>query len=153
MIRTTFWNNLTRRLDGDGLEIICADPKNRASNQNPRIYVPDREPEMFEYYKRLAANRSHLNLEVEKLPKDFTPEYVKSLNDRPGILALAMEKTKKPDSTLDLKGIPFVVPGARFNEVRYRLSCRARDRVNARPFVLALQLGQLLHLARSPCRQ
>lgn len=29
MIRNSFWNALTRRIDGDGLEIICADPKNR----------------------------------------------------------------------------------------------------------------------------
>lgn len=25
MIRTSFWHALTRRIDGDGLEIICAD--------------------------------------------------------------------------------------------------------------------------------
>lgn len=29
MIKNSFWNSLTRRIDGDGLEIICADPKNR----------------------------------------------------------------------------------------------------------------------------
>lgn len=27
MIRNMFWSNLTRRIDGDGLEAICADPK------------------------------------------------------------------------------------------------------------------------------
>lgn len=27
MIRHSFWSNLTRRIDGDGLEAICADPK------------------------------------------------------------------------------------------------------------------------------
>lgn len=27
MIRNSFWSNLTRRIDGDGLEKICADPK------------------------------------------------------------------------------------------------------------------------------
>lgn len=30
MIKNSFWNSLTRRIDGDGLEIICADPKNRS---------------------------------------------------------------------------------------------------------------------------
>lgn len=29
MIRHSFWSNLTRRIDGDGLERICADPKVR----------------------------------------------------------------------------------------------------------------------------
>lgn len=31
MIRHSFWSNLTRRIDGDGLERICADPKVRLS--------------------------------------------------------------------------------------------------------------------------
>jgi hypothetical protein len=46
------------------------------------------------------------------------PKFVQSLNDRPGILALAMRKTA--DATTGkttMKGIPFVVPGARFNEL------------------------------------
>lgn len=32
MIRNSFWSNLTRRIDGDGLEKICADPKVTASS-------------------------------------------------------------------------------------------------------------------------
>lgn len=117
MIRNLFWNGLTRCIDGDGLEAICADPKNRSKNTAPRIYVPEAEPEMYEYYKAVAAEKPHLNLQVDKLPKHFTAEYVKNLNDKPGILALAMEKVKKEDGTTTLKGIPFVVPGARFNEL------------------------------------
>lgn len=35
MIRNSFWNALTRRIDGDGLEIICADPKNRCVLRRP----------------------------------------------------------------------------------------------------------------------
>lgn len=27
MIRNSFWRNLTRKIDADGLEAICADPK------------------------------------------------------------------------------------------------------------------------------
>lgn len=117
MIRNLFWNGLTRCIDGDGLEAICADPKNRSKNTSPRIYVPEAEPEMYEYYKNVAAEKPHLNLQVDILPKTFTAEYVKNLNDKPGILALAMEKVKKEDGTTTLKGIPFVVPGARFNEL------------------------------------
>jgi alpha,alpha-trehalase len=38
MIKNSFWHSLTRRIDGDGLEIICADPKNRTGRIQPRIY-------------------------------------------------------------------------------------------------------------------
>jgi alpha,alpha-trehalase len=72
---------------------------------------------MFEYYKKVSQDKPHLKLQVEQLPKDITAEYVKSLNDKPGILALAMKKITKDDGTPSLEGIPFVVPGARFNEL------------------------------------
>ena len=59
MIRTGFWHALTRRIDGDGLEIICADPKNRSGRLTPRIYVPHGEPRMAEYYRyALGATRA-----------------------------------------------------------------------------------------------
>lgn len=115
--RNLFWNGLTRRIDGEGLEAICADPKNCSKNLAPRIYVPIDEPEMFEYYKSVSASKPHLNLQVESLPRELSAEYTKSLNDKPGILALAMNKVKKEDGTTTLEGIPFVVPGARFNEL------------------------------------
>ncbi|CAK5269700.1 unnamed protein product [Mycena citricolor] len=113
MIKNSFWHSLTRRIDGDGLEIITADPKNRTGRVNPRIYVPHGEPAMADYYRRVAREKPHLNLDVQVLPeKPDDPAFVKSLNNKPGILALAM---KEVDGTL--KGIPFIVPGARFNEL------------------------------------
>lgn len=72
---------------------------------------------MYEYYKKVAAAKPHLKLQVDLLPRNITAEYTKSLNDKPGILALAMEKIKLEDGSTTLKGIPFVVPGARFNEL------------------------------------
>jgi len=118
MIATSFWRSLTRRIDGDGLEIICADPKNRTGHLVPRIYVPYGEKKMFEYYKSVAKQRSHLRLEVLQLPKNCDdPMFVKSLNDKPGILALAMEEVEDDAGGKTLRGIPFIVPGARFNEV------------------------------------
>lgn len=114
MIRTHFWNSLTRRIDADSLEMICADPKNRSGDHNPRIYVPFDEDEVYDYYKNLAEQRPHLHLQVERLPERLTPEYVKSINDRPGILALAMTRNSK---TQQLEGVPYVVPGGRFNEM------------------------------------
>ncbi|PVF93610.1 putative neutral trehalase [Serendipita vermifera] len=118
MIATSFWRSLTRRIDGDGLEIICADPKNRTGHLTPRIYVPHGEDKMFEYYKSVAKQRSHLRLDVVQLPKNCDdPAFVKSLNDKPGILALAMEEVDDGEGGKTLKGIPFIVPGARFNEL------------------------------------
>jgi alpha,alpha-trehalase len=48
------------------------------------------------------------------------PTFVKTLNDYPGILALAMEKKVDPATQqVKLEALPFVVPGARFNEMYY----------------------------------
>jgi len=117
MIKTNFWDGLTRRIDAEGLEIICADPKNRTADHSPRIYIPFDEDEQYQYYTNVAETRPHLNLQVEKLPKEITPEYVKSINDRPGILALAMHRNVDNQGNVILKGVPFVVPGGRFNEM------------------------------------
>lgn len=117
MIRNIFWDGLTRCIDGEGLEAICCDPKNRSNNLAPRIYIPYDETEIYEYYKRVSEEKKHLNLDVQYLPKDITPEYVKSINDKPGILALAMHKTVDDEGNVDFRGVPFVVPGGRFNEM------------------------------------
>ncbi|CAI2168303.1 16969_t:CDS:2 [Funneliformis geosporum] len=117
MIQHNFWDGLTRRIDADGLEIICADPKNRTADHSPRIYIPFGEDEQLQYYKNVAETRPHLNLDVETLPKEITPEYVKSINDRPGILALAMQRHVDNQGNFTLKGVPFIVPGGRFNEM------------------------------------
>ncbi|GAA5953272.1 hypothetical protein JCM21900_004470 [Sporobolomyces salmonicolor] len=118
MIRHSFWSNLTRRIDGDGLEKICADPKNRGANQAPRIYIPEREPGMRKYYERIAAAKPHLGLIVDTVPENFDAEWVRDQNEKPGILALAMKETgKTPEGDPDYEGLPFVVPGARFNEL------------------------------------
>jgi len=117
MIRQHFWNGLTRRIDAEGLEIICADPKNRSANHQPRIYVPFDEDEIYEYYKHVADTRPHLQLDVQRLPEDISPQYVKSINTLPGILALAMRKVPDSHGNMILRGVPFVVPGGRFNEM------------------------------------
>jgi alpha,alpha-trehalase len=117
MISHIFWGGLTRCIDGDGLESICSDPKNRSKDVAPRIYIPYDETDIYEYYKRVAEEKRHLHLDVQYLPKDIIPEYVKSINDKPGILALAMHKTVDDQGNEDYHGVPFVVPGGRFNEM------------------------------------
>jgi len=114
MIKTTFWPSLTRRIDEAGLLTILTDPKDRSSTQGRRIYVPHGEEEILIYYKKIASQHPKLELIVEELPNlpEISPSFVRSLNDRPGILALAMKKVQG-----QLQAIPFVVPGARFNEL------------------------------------
>ncbi|KAG0275764.1 alpha,alpha-trehalase nth1 [Linnemannia exigua] len=117
MIRHHFWDGLTRRIDAEGLETISNDPKNRSKNTAPRIYVPYGEDEVLEYYRGVSISKPNLKLEVEQLPKEITPEYVQSINEKPGILALAMTRHVEEGGSETLKGVPFVVPGGRFNEM------------------------------------
>ncbi|KAF9115293.1 alpha,alpha-trehalase nth1, partial [Mortierella sp. AM989] len=117
MIRHHFWDGLTRRIDAEGLEMISNDPKNRSKNTAPRIYIPFGEDEMLEYYNGVKNSKPALRLEVEQLPQDITPKYVQSINEKPGILALAMTKHVDEEGHETLKGVPFVVPGGRFNEM------------------------------------
>ncbi|RKP05537.1 neutral trehalase [Thamnocephalis sphaerospora] len=117
MIRHHFWDGLTRRIDAEGLELICKDPKNRGTDLRPRVYVPHGDPDAWEYYSAIAKARPHLNLQVERLPKDITPQWVKSINDKPGILALATRRGQDEHGNSTLTAVPFVVPGGRFNEM------------------------------------
>ena len=100
-IREEFWEGLTRRIDAEGLARIVADSKAVA---RPRLYVPASDPVGLSYFAQLARESRELDLEVVRLPERVTPEYVLSINDAPGLLSL-------------LPGVPFVVPGGRFNEL------------------------------------
>lgn len=117
LIKGTFWDALTRRIDASVLDVICRDTKDRSGSHVNRIYVPKAEQEMYEYYVRAAKERPYLNLQVEYLPEEITPEWVRDVNDKPGLLALAMEKYQDDEGNTHLRGVPFVVPGGRFNEL------------------------------------
>lgn len=116
LIQYQFWDSLTRRIDKDMIDIIAVDPKNRGEDSRPRIYVPHSEKEQYNYYSSIAMERPDLKLDVVYLPEKITPEWVKSINDTPGLLALDMDKVKDADGNVTLKGVPYVVPGGRFNE-------------------------------------
>jgi len=103
MIREVFWDDLTRTIDEKGIAAIVGDDK--ANTQVKRVYVPYRDVEAQQYFQRLEKEYA---IEVVVLPEHITPEYVKSINDQPGILGLKLENEK---------GAPFVVPGGRFNEM------------------------------------
>ena len=103
-IKEQFWDDLTRTIDKEGLSRILQDTK--ASDGVQRLYVPADDSVGIQYYRKLQEELK--GFEVVVLPQQVTPEYVKSINDKPGLLALKIE---------DGKGVPFVVPGGRFNEM------------------------------------
>ncbi|RMD42379.1 hypothetical protein DV735_g2732, partial [Chaetothyriales sp. CBS 134920] len=116
-IRDEFWKNLERSLDASSIEKAGKDPKDWTDDPRPRIYVPHGCPEQYDYYTQVARDRPAMRLDVRWLPQDgLDAKYVRSLNDAPGILALAMTKTVV-DGKEVFKGEPFVVPGGRFNEL------------------------------------
>lgn len=120
LIRDHFWVGLTRRIDASTIEKCAKDPKDWTDDPHPRIYVPMAEPEQFEFYTKVAKERPELRLEVLQLPhsSEITPELIRDMNKAPGLLAVEMEKIKDPETGEDtLRGLPFVVPGGRFNEL------------------------------------
>ncbi|RPA97713.1 neutral trehalase [Choiromyces venosus 120613-1] len=118
IIRHTFWAGLTRSIDAASIHIVAHDPKaERMADPRPRVYVPHRELGQLKYYQKVALENPDLDLDVVALPEVITAEYTKSINDRPGILALAMEEYKDEQGVSQLRGLPFVVPGGRFNEL------------------------------------
>ena len=117
LIKSSWWNNLTRTIDASGIAKSARDPKPGADPEDrPRIYVPHGAPEQHAYYTQLAQEMPELNLDVQWLPEGtITAEFIRGLNDRSGLLALEMEEDL--DKRLGLKGHPFIVPGDRFNEL------------------------------------
>ncbi|KAI9813190.1 MAG: alpha,alpha-trehalase nth1 [Thelocarpon impressellum] len=119
LIKNSFWDGLTRRIDGSNVEKVGTDPKDWTDDPRPRIYVPRGAPKQYEYYVRVAKERPEVRLDVQWLPHgQITPEYVRDLNTKPGLLAVGMEEDLDPETgEMEMKGLPFVVPGGRFNEL------------------------------------
>ena len=111
MIRDYYWNGLTRTMDEMGIEALLSDTKNKSLEAESllRVYVPYKDYTALDYYMQL---KHKMPLEVIQLPKKVTPSYVKTLNNKPGILSLKLSEKEGA-----LKGEPFVVPGGRFNEM------------------------------------
>jgi len=110
MIKDYYWKGLTRTMDENGIEGLILDTKNESlASSTLRIYVPYKDNKAFNYYKKLENKYS---IKVIRLPEHITAQYVKTCNDKPGILSLKLESDGNK-----IKGVPFVVPGGRFNEM------------------------------------
>ena len=119
LIRTRWWNNLTRTIDATGVARAALDYKCEGTEASPRrLYVPSGAKEQYEYFTKFSQDNPGLHLDVQYLPSaKLTSEFVHSLDDRPGLLALEMDIDS--EGTNALKGLPFIVPGGRFNELYY----------------------------------
>jgi alpha,alpha-trehalase len=110
MIRDYYWKGLTRTMDKQGIVGLLHDTKNETLQSDKlRIYIPYQDNLALKYYQSLE---NKLPIEAIRLPEIVTPEFVRSINDKPGILSLKLEEKNNK-----IKGIPFVVPGGRFNEM------------------------------------
>lgn len=110
MIREYYWKGLTRTMDKEGVAKLISDTKNESlTAELLPVYVPFGDDEAYAYYQELEKN---LPITAVKLPEDISPTYVKSIDKKPGILSLKLENNNG-----EIKGVPFVVPGGRFNEM------------------------------------
>lgn len=110
MIKEYYWSGLTRTMDATGIKNLISDTKNEQLTLTKLpVYIPQNDALAYSYYKELE---NKFPIEVCKLPENISAAYVKSINNKPGILSLKLTKTQ--DKT---KGVPFVVPGGRFNEM------------------------------------
>ncbi len=111
-IREICWDGLTRRMDKQNLGQLLSDEKITTSGFR-YVYVPHTDARAYEYFSKVSEQRPDLRFRVVCLPTEVTPEYVRSLDGKHGSLSLALERTSEGDYI----GVPFVVPGGRFNEM------------------------------------
>ena len=97
-------------MDEKGVEKLVHDTKSETLTPNKlRIYVPFQDGFALQYYQELEKT---LPVEAIQLPEIISPEFVKSINNTSGILALKLTRENRI-----VQGVPFVVPGGRFNEM------------------------------------
>jgi alpha,alpha-trehalase len=112
-IRQMFWDSLTRHIDGNGLASVISDEKSPPENGQRYIYIPPTDLLAFDYFNSISRKNPGWNLNTIRLPEYITPEYVKGLDKKAGLLTLSLEKNKQGK----MAGVPFVIPGGRFNEM------------------------------------
>ena len=107
-IRESYWDELTRSIDKEGLPKILIDEK--TINTIATLYVSAKDSQGLAYFKRLEKEWGNFKLAI--LPENYTLDFVESLATKPGLLALATTH-----DSFKVMGVPFVVPGGRFNEM------------------------------------
>lgn len=101
-IRERFWDGLTRKIDLQSLPDVIEDSK--VENSTSYLYVPATDKAGLKYFRK----EKFKEIEVIELPEKTGQGFVNSLGKKQGLLALALQEGK---------GVPYVVPGGRFNEM------------------------------------
>lgn len=113
LIRELYWDSLTRRIDEGHLLGILQDEKMGTRDGFRYLYVPATDPSGLKYFTDVALRNPDFKLKVVQLPQSITPAFIRSLQGRHGLLALALHRTEEGT----MQGVPFVIPGGRFNEM------------------------------------
>ena len=119
LIKNTYWDALTRRIDADHIDQVVHDPK--VISGADYIYVPGADRTAVNYFKAVEKSavkkdRSPaLKVVVLPPPAGITGAFVRNLDGAHGLLSLALETNEDGK----VVGVPYVVPGGRFNELYY----------------------------------
>lgn len=119
-IKEYFWNALTRRIDAQHLDQVVSDSKTRAKYDY--LYVPAADAAAVKYFRaiedsRIGQHRSPaLKVVLLPPPEKITGGFVRDLDGAHGLMSLKMELNAQGEPVC---GVPYVVPGGRFNELYY----------------------------------
>jgi alpha,alpha-trehalase len=117
-IKDYFWNALTRRLDAQHLDQVVRDAKTSAKYDC--LYVPAADAVAVKYFQAiessdLGRHRSPpLKVVLLPAPDKITGDFVRNLDGAHGLLSLKLELNAAGEPVC---GVPYVVPGGRFNEL------------------------------------
>ncbi|KAG2735863.1 hypothetical protein G9P44_002077 [Scheffersomyces stipitis] len=126
LISTQFWKSLTRQITAENIVDMARDTKIRETYvdqhgvlhedaESHRIYVPYNRKDQYDYYMSIKESRQDVFFDVQYLPEVIDSVYIRSINKKPGLLALA--SSPDPKDPKKMINQPYVVPGGRFNEL------------------------------------
>jgi len=113
LIRERCWPGLTRTIDEKGFRAIIKDDKLGGRPSTQFLYVASTDDAALRYFRDVATRNPAWNLDVESLPVPLPAGFADGLENRHGLISLAM----RPTAAGGMEGIPIVVPGGRFNEL------------------------------------
>ena len=112
-IRELYWSGLTRTVDEEGLPGLIADEKTSSADGFRYVYVPSSDALARTYFTSVSAGHPEWKLQVRTIPPSPDSTFVQSLDGKHGVLSLSLRRTADGR----VHGVPFVVPGGRFNEM------------------------------------
>ncbi|WPU65070.1 trehalase family glycosidase [Peredibacter starrii] len=105
LIKDFYWEGLTRRIDKEHLKKVMPDSKIHQPKMNI-LYVPESDEIAKNYYQQ------DKELILKFVPKNYDLDFLKGLRNEHGLLSLKLQRVGER-----IEGVPYVVPGGRFNEM------------------------------------